>query len=318
MPLAKELALEYARYKASQNIEHYILNDLKDRDRYEVKNILERWLLNLYNNSNINRLESTIESDEKFISEFKEKHIPKDPEASLIQIKNFINDINKSLLYVDVNISNNMLIYDKASFLITPRVSYLIDISNPVTVMKMLLRYESLFMGGNQWGIPFGVADILYEIGFRVEGFASPLNSRFIGKKNCYFNSLFFDTDSPFGSLGNFFTANFDRIEGFFMINPPYLPSFFESEYLINRINALLGKGKVIHFLMAAWKDSRIYQNLSNSKYLTDTINLKKNEHFYQTANREKIKAAFDSTVFILGKKFPDHIINEMIKSWKI
>lgn len=310
------IALEYARYIASQKIERYFLNTFEGRDRYEAKNILERWILNLYNDADdIYQPISTKESDDKFISEFIAK-IPGNPKKSLNLIKEFIRDMNKSMVYDDAKILDGKIIYSEVSFPITPRINYLIDISNPTLVMKMLLRYESLFMGGNQWGIPFNVADILYEIGFRIEGFASPLNSRFIDKKDSYFNSLFFDTDHPFGSLGNFFHADFDSTKGYYMINPPYLPSFFESDKLLERINDLLDHGKVIHFLMPAWKDSFIYHELLNSRYLETIINLERRKYYYQAANREKIIATFDSVIFILGKKFPDNIIKEIIKLW--
>jgi hypothetical protein len=84
-------------------------------------------------------------------------------------------------------------------------------------VFCLLLRYKSLHGGGFQAALPGPVFDVLKrDFGVEMEGFASPLNSRF----SC-FCSAFPDTDAAFGSLGSFF--QFRPRTGSFALNPPFV-----------------------------------------------------------------------------------------------
>ena len=84
-------------------------------------------------------------------------------------------------------------------------------------VFCLLLRYKALHGGGFQASLPACVFDVLKrEFGVEMEGFASPLNSRF----SC-FCSAFPDTDAVFGSLGSFF--EFCPRSGSFALNPPFV-----------------------------------------------------------------------------------------------
>ena len=72
---------------------------------------------------------------------------------------------------------------------------------------------------------------VLYDkYGARYEGFASPLNSKLMGKPNAHFCSLFKDTDEPFGSIGRFAVKNIinPKNKGNWSVNVPYVLSIIK------------------------------------------------------------------------------------------
>lgn len=83
-------------------------------------------------------------------------------------------------------------------------------------MLNMIARYESLINRHRTFNLPTAFYKVLKDkYGIKNEGFASPMNARLVvieflekGRvDDCTYNSLFFDTDEPFGSKGNFFLA---------------------------------------------------------------------------------------------------------------
>jgi hypothetical protein len=86
-----------------------------------------------------------------------------------------------------------------------------------------LARYEAIGGAGFQAALPAKVFELLRkEFGVEFEMFASPFNCHFGAGQYC---SAFGDTDSPFGSRGNFFkfVEHDPPLEGSFEINPPFM-----------------------------------------------------------------------------------------------
>lgn len=99
----------------------------------------------------------------------------------------------------------------------------LISIGGLFNTFKMLLRYRAKNESIYNSAIRRDFAKKLYEkYHIRVEGFSSPLNSRFIGFKGMKIYSLFYDTDCHFGSLGSFF-ENYPPENVNILLNPPYI-----------------------------------------------------------------------------------------------
>ena len=104
-----------------------------------------------------------------------------------------------------------------------PRIAALISMGGCEKTAAVALRYATL-LGEHQKCIPQNHADFLYTK-FKVtyEAFASPMDSRFFGKENAAYFSLFPDTDEVFGSRGNFFAdANpISALSGNWFVHPP-------------------------------------------------------------------------------------------------
>lgn len=108
--------------------------------------------------------------------------------------------------------------YDKLKVLHSRYNTGASDRSFHCDLFSMMLRYKTIRGGGFQAALGAAVFDRLKEcFGAKMEGFASPLNCRY--DTYC---SAFVDTDSPFGSLGSFFSFAPER--GSFQLNPPFVP----------------------------------------------------------------------------------------------
>jgi len=192
----------------------------------------------------------------------------------------------------------------------------------------VILRYKANLLGSQQWGMPDAVYDHLYsEFGARFEAFASPLNSRFLGKEGGHFCSIFPETDRVFGSLGNFFDCSLleplgdegseeakkeqeDKVV-VWSINPPYIESIMEDVFrkVFRATEEALKSGKklVVFGVIPAWYDSRAFLNLKSFHGLKHLEILKSGGHFYESY--KKIVARFESVVYVIdsfGKNVKD------------
>lgn len=302
---------EYICWQLSLTLLKFVQDGCNEKQAYEMKNILERWLISTYND-----IESV---DEKMISEIIEKKLASADAArelmeKVLEIKqNFVCPESSH----DIVVSRKDIKYGQYNRSIDPRIQYLLSKGQSDQVVIMLLRYESILPGGQHWGVPWTVTDYLYELGFRNEGFASPLNSRFIDKPNGKFCSLFLDTDAQFGSLGSFFLIKIKDHPGGWLINPPMIASLLDS--ILEKIEEFLDETQrsvPIFFSMGAWTDTQIYKRLSRSPYLIDKVNLNPGKYYYETPERQKVTAYFRSVYFILGKSFSQKILKEIAQRW--
>jgi len=86
------------------------------------------------------------------------------------------------------------------------------------------LRYSAIYAETRHIGPPQIVYDLFHDWGVRNEGFASPFNTRLLGKEGAGFFSAFPSTDRPFGSRGSFFSSDWKEFEGAWCVDPPFLP----------------------------------------------------------------------------------------------
>jgi len=146
-------------------------------------------------------------------------------------------------------------------------------------IVKCVLRYECLALGGQQMCFPKAWYALLYnEFGVRIEGFASPFNSQLMliaapTGQPFHFCSLFPDTDRPFGSIGDFGAldrAALTRLAGApgkwppIAINPPFIEAIMSAA--VDRIADWLAapiaeRGPQFHVFAGfpAWSDSDYY-----------------------------------------------------------
>ena len=201
-------------------------------------------------------------------------------------------------------------------------------------IFCLLLRYNAINGtytegAGFQAAIPGACFDVLLKyLDCSMECFASPLNCRY-----STFCSAFPDTDLMFGSIGNFFSDDFNPIEGSFEANPPFVDTLIQKMAL--KMNSLLSiskkKKKTLSFvvIIPEWDHTTGWNTLKNSKYLRNHIVIQQRDHGYTEGaqhllNKSRFRiATFNTSVFILQnkrgkKKWPitDEFIEELKNSF--
>ena len=191
-------------FSAASDIRNLILGVRDTRISKEMLNIIERYMIT------ISELDPDVtDASNKMTDECREKRIP----SSIV-------DACVAILMGSRRVGRLSDPYSMVSVAAT-RIDAMRKIS-PDATNKVIQKYASILAGSQHWGIVQSVADALYATGVRIEGFASPLNSKFFGKPDAVFCSLFPETDAPFGSIGNFFTTDLTKYPGDMTVNPPF------------------------------------------------------------------------------------------------
>jgi hypothetical protein len=325
---------EYNQWKLVEHILYKVIKTLGTegkkgkQKRYEIKNILERFLI--CHSNWIIQMNKTVDGFiqidmpwvVKMITEFHEK-FKLDTEDSLLLVQSNIIDIWNSEFgmqhipkkHIDVSISfnNDVISFDDVSISIGRKAitKLKLGLANNLwthtNVACMILKYKAHLYGSQQWGVPSQVFNDLYQyFGVRYEAFACPLNSGMMLKPEGKFCSLFIDTDQVFGSIGNFFNidlVSYCGTEGsIWFMNPPFIEDLLEQS-LIKVFKDLKqardsNKKLKIFGVMPGWYDSHFYQLLRNFWGLRYFEILKINKHFY--SSDRKIVARFESVVYVL------------------
>jgi hypothetical protein len=165
----------------------------------------------------------------------------------------------------------------------------------------LLCRYDMLQGAGLQASLPGGVLDVLLEhLDCRMECFASPLNCR---TQN--FGSAF-DLDRFFGTVGSFFTCNFDA-GGCYQANPPFCEELIHGmcKKLDEDLEQTQKSKTALMFVIfvPVWKESKGYQSLTGSTFLTEHVVMQSGHHWYAEGTQHRRKdtfraASFDTSIF--------------------
>ena len=187
----------------------------------------------------------------------------------------------------------------------------------------VLCRYDMLQGAGLQASLPGGVLDVLLEhLDCRIECFASPLNCR-----NQNFGSAF-DLDRFFGSIGSFFTCNFDA-GGCYQANPPFCEELIHGmcKKMDEDLQQTQKSKTALMFVIfvPVWKESKGYQSLTGSKFLTEHVVMQSGRHWFAEGTQHRRKetfrvASFDTSIFFYQNeaaksKWP--IAEEMLEQLK-
>jgi len=261
--------MEYALYITRKKID-----SLKVNNRYEYSNIVDRLMINIFNKDT--------EAYKKAKSECVEKQI--DPL------------IIEKIEYLIKNISvTDDFKYDKLPDKDTLERYTFLKARYPTVkkekLIKCVLRYSALGMGGQQWRLDPSILEKINTKGINIEGFASPFNNYFTK-----FYSLFKD-DNDFGSLGSFLKAEHPADE-FLYINPPFTP------FVLGSLPKMLKKVTKCVIVTPTWEDSTWYKELEDLGF----IKVKKFGTKYCILDHEFIPK-FTTTMWFKGLK-PEDVLS--------
>lgn len=299
-----DLTIDYNQYTTSVAVLQRVLKlaNKDEKKEYEARNCLERWIMSRLNEDAAGVIYSTVRMpvvDDKFIQELIDKKLVKDKKEG----ENVLLDINDTIKQSTSHQEKTAQLVPKCdakkiafgSFGIPtiPRMRKFIGTVSCRDIVRAALRYKSLQEGGQHWGLTQEHADDLYNnFGVRNEAFASPFNSRFAGKPNATFCSLFLDTDSPFGSIGDFFGVSSEKWQsGNWEVNPPFV-----EDVLLKAVDKVLeetkkAKEKRVNIrafvLTPAWEDSKFFKKLTASPHVVHQEKLQKRRFTFEMSDGE-------------------------------
>lgn len=306
------LSKEYIRYVTITNI----VNEMSDgkigpKLEYEMRNIMERYLIS-YMSRNCRTVSINDREAKKAVAELIEKKIADNTTAAkhffnvyvIAKLNRFSSAEIKEMKGTCI-IKNNFVSFKDFKMILAEDVIRELKKYDRTAVLVMCMRYASMLSGGQQWSIPREQYDFLYnDYKVRNEGFASPLNSKLMGKPGAHFCSMFLDTDQVFGSIGNFFDANMTEYQNnSWAVNPPFVEDILlrsAQKCLAEADKATESKKSLfVFYIMPAWRDCEAYVLLNSTRTAHKEI-LKRKTYFYENNNR-RIAATFDSAVFVIS-----------------
>ena len=249
--LKLKLDKEYFRYLFVQKL-------LKLNSGYEWRNILERFLNSMANIKYNDRRDPVFVNVKithyvytKMKNEMNEKKIKNKKNilkviyekinvflqtTQIPEIKSFGRTLNKNDSKYHCEKYIKFISRTRNEKLIGASHSHIYGEMHVLLILILLLRYDTILAGGQNWNLPFTFYKYLHtKYKINLEGFSSPLNSQLILiSPNTYFCSLFEDTDSYFGSKGNLFDFNVNSFSkknnGMVSatLHPPYIPHILE------------------------------------------------------------------------------------------
>lgn len=329
-----KLDKEYLRYTLINNALNQLLQGIKGKLKYELENIVERYIMSMVNLSKYDGepfsvLPASHPIVVKMVEECKDKNMPKHIIGNIANvINNTISGFLDSGAAYGFNPTYNKGIITYGNFSMDigkgfkkPEAKWTVD-----DIATMCLRYASLLPRGQQWSVPLAKYQKLHnKYGLFLEMFASPLNSKIIRIKQnipTMFCSLF-DTDKVFGSIGRVDVVTADTIAKYvtdnslksresiaILANPPYIESILrDTAVQINKIltdykNKYVDKDYpklYVFFSMPCWKDSDTYTTITSTYMKSEEI-LKPNEYHYEEGpNNKKINGRFKSLFITLA-----------------
>lgn len=303
-----------------------------DKNKYEIRNCIERWLLTLANRDHINILTKKEIGYTLLIQELSSK-----TRNSLKDTANIVNEIRTKVHKFSIDytiqgdiskliIGKDFVKYRDYIRKIDPeRISLLLRVSgnNEIALGLMVMTYACIIPGPQHWNASKEHYKIYYDHGIRVEGFASPINAQLLSiDETTKYCSLFPNVDKPFGSIGNFFDINFGE-SGYnkVAVGPPYT-----EELLVRIADKLIkeceNKYPVrFYFTHSLWSDAPGYIKMKNSKYCIYSEITEKGKHYYVNTNvvpNERIIAQFNTVLLVLSNYQDDEDFTQLLNGLKL
>lgn len=298
-----------------QSLSAYCAANLNSRDLYEIRNIIERFV--------ISERQATPDTYpailEKMKGEIAEKHLAEKWYGIILQHLGIQDAAAKP-----PSVVGNRFTYGKCTFTLDQKrlgaISAYPDY-NPMDVVRLYMDYNIGVNGSNQWSIlPSFYArahDALKDTHTVIEGCASLFNSNMLviksaGDKStkpepayCSLQPL----ETRYGSLGRLDTVlpwvkTISDRPVFWIVNPPFVESI-----MIHLGHLLLEHAEHFFWIMPYWSDSKAFTqfaDVARERGLTMKI-LRKKTYKYTNGNQD-ILASFDSVIFTTNPKLVDMV----------
>ncbi len=286
---------DYAKYQQSEQI----LKETPGANMYEKRNSVERLMITLANETDADATYA------QFANEIEQKQHKPGARAAA-RAREILSGKTQNNSPSHYTINDSTFRYRNYTRTIPPaRMRLLRELGGDNAVARMLMRYAWIMPGSQHWNIPRECYAQLYEAGYRVEGFASPVNSQLLPYADASICSLFPDVDAPFGSIGSFFDA--DLAGKATVVNPPFIDSMFTAvaRKITNTLTAASLPTKFF-VTIAAWRDSAGFKELLSASRFAAI--LPANTHYYRNTNEPtepKIIARFPTAIFELAANMP-------------
>jgi len=312
------LSIEYARYKLTSGILRAVIRQ-NPKQKYEIENIMERWFMSMYTASEkvLSKSDEKTSYNIKAVNELLEKRVFRNRSDAqsffnvqcIGVVNHFLNNDTPTYRGKCVVEKDHIKFIDFKTNIDPSILSKLKKRASPKQIIVMVLRYATILSKSQQWSIPTLQYDNLYtNYGARYEGFASPLNSKMLGRRGASFCSAFYDTDKVFGSIGSFFDVNLgspkdSKVDNpVWVINPPFIEKIMiqTGNRIMQHVNEY--STLMVYLVIPAWRDMGIYQTLKKYEHTAYSTTLTKSQYYYEN-NSQLILAKFDTAVFVLTQR---------------
>jgi hypothetical protein len=204
--------------------------------------------------------------------------------------------------------TENAIRYRELEIPLDERLRYLLKLGGKYNFMIMILRYLGLGINGHHCAIPINVYEYFYnEFNIRVEGYASPLNSKLLKWQDTNYCSLFGDIDRKFRSIGPF---NWKKIvkhqDKNFTVNPPYIESIMDVMYknVLKAFSLITRHDFMLIILIPQWEDNEVYSKLktNHSGLVVYTYEPLEGEHYMDCNGQVNKMRGVRNCMFFLSK----------------
>jgi hypothetical protein len=289
------------------------------RAEAEARNIVERWLLSIanadipsYSWTTVYRIPPIAHPiNVKLADELFAKHYTTTPAAARSLTQSILSMVDAVIAAPparddrwSASCCTSALAYREFSTPVDVRLARLIEIGGCNAAVRVAMRYAAVGGTGQQWGLPQYHHDYLYEMhGVRGEAFASPLNSRYLGKPNAHFCSLFVDTDACYGSLGSFFAQDMHALRGNWTVNPPYVESLMARAAAKVCDSMTYDHPQTVFAIMPHWTDTASYELYHRSPFLVSEMLMLPHQYYYESPSGARIDTNVPSIYFALSSE---------------
>lgn len=303
-------------------------NDKILKNNYLWKNFIERFILKdgQKDIDNLSIEDNFFDKEWAYMSSVNKsfEHLNKD--QILNKIKNILQNYNKdkqiifaknikvvistNKFNITINYRKEILKYEMN--IPEERIKCLKKLANNDLIAIMIMRYACLHSNGQQWSHNKAFYKyFLDNYDCKLEGFASPLNSRLMLLEG-FFCSLFPEVDKPFGSLCQFTEAYYENTT--VLANPPFISYIIEDavNHAIKNLNDAKKYNYKVRFIFTfpIFESKSYFSTLNNSEYLVKKFFLPAFQHSYENLSGIKKKFNLDTHFYILSYGYEDNYEN--------
>jgi hypothetical protein len=323
--ISNDLSEELYRWKLFQILKEKFLEKYEDpKIKEEIEKCLRRWLLMMTVFINCERpnmapiftilpIEHSIH--QTLLNELKAK-IPPENASSLVEsaigkIREHCSSIHPPIIY-QLKKNGNEIEYGPFKINLNPywEKFWSINAERNLFILRSMIRHCTISSEPHCTITP-RMADALYREGVRIEAFATPMKSKFLGKTDAKVCTLFLDADHFLQTSGDFFHLDYLHTSGDIFANLP--PGKELLSKMMERIEKILEETKrVVYFIFPSMPDE--VTKIRSSRFLKSEVKLEPTKYELEIDGKIEL-SPFECIFFILSsdpKEIKDNIIEAM------